>query len=164
MPSGHRRTGVRLSEPRTKAAVLTQSRPDRQALGYQEDARFTNASEFVYVQQTLRDCRAEEQAKRPTTPECSAFTSGHFRVVARLDTGAWVMYEGYEPALERKVAIKVLPPELGAAGYFVRRFRAEATVPRLTHPNVVTILSEKTKTTISPCSTSKANPGRDAAC
>lgn len=66
---------------------------------------------------------------------------GHFQIVARLGHGGMGdVYLGYEPALDRKVAIKVLPPELARQEDFVRRFRAEATaVARLTNPNVVQI-------------------------
>jgi len=135
-----------LSSPRTKAAVphAIQTVIDR-ALGYQEDACFTNSSQFVSaVQQAIRDCRAEAQAVElaNSAGEALPFTSlGHFRIVARLGQGGMGdVDEGYEPALERKGAIKVLPPELARQEDFVRRFRAEANaVARLTHPNVVQI-------------------------
>ncbi len=179
-----------LSSPRTKAAVphAIQTLIDR-ALGYQEDVRFKDASQFVSaVQQAIRDCRGRgepaapaaesraapqqaperETAGRPSetspgsavgpsqadvainprrgapspTGDALPFTSlGHFQIVARLGHGGMGdVYRGYDPALERTVAIKVLPPELARQEDFVRRFRAEATaVARLTHPNVVQI-------------------------
>jgi hypothetical protein len=52
------------------------------------------------------------------------------------------VYLGYEEALRRRVAIKVLPAELAGDCGFVRRFHAEATaVARLEHPNVVPVYS-----------------------
>ena len=50
------------------------------------------------------------------------------------------VYLGYEEALQRSVAIKVLPAELARDDDFMRRFHAEATaVAKLTHPNIVPI-------------------------
>ena len=50
------------------------------------------------------------------------------------------VYLGYEEALQRPVAIKVLPADLARDDDFVRRFHAEATaVAKLAHPNIVPI-------------------------
>ena len=135
-----------LSSPRTKAAVPHAVRTliDR-ALGYQEDARFTAVSQFASaVRQAVGDCPSEGPATGlgKNADEALPFSSlGHFQIVARLGRGGMGdVYQGYDPALERKVAIKVLPPELARQEDFVRRFRAEAAaVARLTHPNVVQI-------------------------
>ncbi|HEX3314425.1 MAG TPA: serine/threonine-protein kinase [Gemmataceae bacterium] len=66
---------------------------------------------------------------------------GHYRLVRRLGCGGMGdVYLAHEEALERLVAIKILPPELALVEEFVRRFRLEATaVARLNHPNVVPI-------------------------
>ncbi|MCU0880607.1 MAG: serine/threonine-protein kinase, partial [Pirellulaceae bacterium] len=135
-----------LSSPRTKAGVphAIQTLIDR-ALGYPEDARFTEASQFLSaLQQTLRDARGEGVPVGPAegVGDGLPFASlGHFQIVARTGQGGMGdVYKGYDPALQRTVAIKVLPPELARQEDFVRRFRAEATaVARLTHPNVVQI-------------------------
>ncbi len=65
----------------------------------------------------------------------------HYEIVARIGHGGMGdVYRGYEPALDRHVAIKVLPAELARQEDFVRRFRAEAmAAARLTHPNIVQI-------------------------
>jgi serine/threonine protein kinase len=66
---------------------------------------------------------------------------GHFQIVQRIGHGGMGdVYKGYEPSLDRYVAIKVLPAELARDADFVRRFHAEATaVAKITHPNVVPI-------------------------
>lgn len=66
---------------------------------------------------------------------------GHFRIVRLLGQGGMGdVYEGFDESLKRKVAIKVLPPELGRQESFVRRFYAEAaSAAKLVHPHVVQI-------------------------
>ena len=50
------------------------------------------------------------------------------------------VYKGYDPQLERTVALKVLPLELARQPDFVRRFVDEAkAAARLVHPNIVQI-------------------------
>jgi serine/threonine-protein kinase len=65
---------------------------------------------------------------------------GSYEVRELLDSGGMAtVYKGYDPALDREVAIKVL----GTAGQppdFVARFQSEARVAaRLRHPNIVQI-------------------------
>lgn len=50
------------------------------------------------------------------------------------------VYHGYQPHLDREVAVKVLPPYYAADSIFVERFQREArAMARLRHPNVITI-------------------------
>jgi serine/threonine-protein kinase len=52
------------------------------------------------------------------------------------------VYEAYDAALERSVALKVLPREFLHDPDFVRRFRQEATaIAKLEHPNIIPIYS-----------------------
>ncbi|MBN1135157.1 MAG: protein kinase [Anaerolineae bacterium] len=54
--------------------------------------------------------------------------------------GMGIVYEGWDPLLERKVAIKVLAPHLVWEQDFVERFLREArAAARIKHPNIVTI-------------------------
>ena len=54
--------------------------------------------------------------------------------------GMGAVYRGYDPMLERYVAIKVLAPHLVWEADFVERFLREArAAARLKHPNIVTI-------------------------
>ncbi|HEY3968800.1 MAG TPA: protein kinase [Planctomycetaceae bacterium] len=66
---------------------------------------------------------------------------GHYEIVRQIGHGGMGdVYLGYEQALDRKVAIKVLPADLARSDDFVRRFRTEATaVAKLNHPNIVPI-------------------------
>jgi len=68
-------------------------------------------------------------------------TLGQYQIMSVLGRGGMaVVYKAYQPALQRYVAIKVLPPQLGLDPDFVRRFQHEAIASaRLKHPNIVTI-------------------------
>ena len=66
---------------------------------------------------------------------------GEFKIVKRLGRGGMgAVYEGYDPALDRRVAIKTLTAEAisdeESRGRFEREARAAA---KLQHPNIVTI-------------------------
>ncbi|MBL9175735.1 MAG: serine/threonine protein kinase [Verrucomicrobiales bacterium] len=51
----------------------------------------------------------------------------------------WV-YQARQPNLDRKVALKILPPETGGDPTFAERFRREArALARLSHPNIVAL-------------------------
>ena len=62
-----------------------------------------------------------------------------YRVEARIGQGGMAeVYRGFDPALERTVAIKVLLPPYDRDAGFVARFRREAqAAARLSHPNIV---------------------------
>lgn len=52
--------------------------------------------------------------------------------------GMATVYKGYQPDVDRYVAIKVLPPHPGQDTQFVERFRLEArTIARLQHPHIL---------------------------
>lgn len=64
-----------------------------------------------------------------------------FRVRALIGAGAMgAVYEAVQENLDRVVAIKVLPPELGSDPEFEARFRREArSMAKLNHPNIIQI-------------------------
>lgn len=64
-----------------------------------------------------------------------------YRVTALLGRGGMgAVYEGEQLSLERRVAIKLLPAELGGDPEFQARFKREAkSMARLNHPNIVQI-------------------------
>jgi hypothetical protein len=66
---------------------------------------------------------------------------GPFEIVRLLGTGGMaVVYEAYEAALARVVALKILPPHLLHDETFAARFTREARVAAgLEHPNIVPI-------------------------
>ncbi len=67
--------------------------------------------------------------------------AGKYTIQSEIGRGGMgIVYLGYDTMLQRRVAIKVLPPELTYDGQFVTRFRQEAvTAAGLHHPSIVTI-------------------------
>jgi len=70
---------------------------------------------------------------------------GKYHIRSSLGEGAMgVVYEGFDPDIERRVAIKILHPHLineKNGDEFLERFKREAkSAARCTHPNVVTVL------------------------
>jgi serine/threonine-protein kinase len=67
--------------------------------------------------------------------------AGPYRIKEPLGRGGMAsVYLAYEPALDRNVALKVLPREFLHDPSFARRFRTEAQViARLEHPNIIPI-------------------------
>ena len=66
---------------------------------------------------------------------------GKYQVAAEIGQGGMgTVYKGYDPTLDRFVALKVMAPHLTWQDEFVERFLREArAVARLRHPNIVTI-------------------------
>ncbi|MBD5635498.1 MAG: Stk1 family PASTA domain-containing Ser/Thr kinase [Candidatus Eremiobacteraeota bacterium] len=67
--------------------------------------------------------------------------SERYRLDARIGQGGMaIVYSGIDTVLRRRVAIKVLRPELAADADFVARFYTEAQhAAKLSHPNIVNI-------------------------
>src|SRR5580765_7356671 len=54
--------------------------------------------------------------------------------------GMGAVYKTRQPALDRLVALKILPPEAGSDPDFAERFAREArALARLNHPNIVAV-------------------------
>jgi eukaryotic-like serine/threonine-protein kinase len=68
-------------------------------------------------------------------------TLGAYQLIDRLGQGGMAtVYRAYEPALDRYVAVKVLPQIFANDPNFMQRFRREArVVAQLNHPNIVPI-------------------------
>jgi serine/threonine protein kinase/Tol biopolymer transport system component len=66
---------------------------------------------------------------------------GQYQVLRQIGRGGMaIVYEAYQPSLNRYVAIKVLLPYLAADPNFVERFLHEArSAARLEHPNIVAV-------------------------
>jgi len=76
----------------------------------------------------------------PEMEEVAPLLAGYqlVRLIGRGGMGA--VYEARQPGLDRSVAIKLLPRELGADAGFAERFRREArTMARLQHPHIVAV-------------------------
>ena len=66
---------------------------------------------------------------------------GRYWIVKELGKGSMgVVYQAYDPQIDRKIALKVLREDRTTSEAFVSRFLKEAkTIGRLSHPNIVTI-------------------------
>jgi len=81
-------------------------------------------------------------APTPISPDPSAVhvssQIGRFALIRKIGEGGMgVVYVGYDEALDRKVAVKVLHPGAAAASLWIRR-EAQA-LAKLSHPNVVPV-------------------------
>ncbi len=65
--------------------------------------------------------------------------ANRYRIEARIGSGGMAeVYRGFDPVLNRTVAIKILLPQFARDMSFVERFRREAqAAARLNHPNIV---------------------------
>ena len=69
-------------------------------------------------------------------------TLGQYQIVEAIGRGGMAsVYKGYQPALERFVAIKILAPQHAQSSEFTERFVREAkAVAALNHPNILPII------------------------
>ena len=77
----------------------------------------------------------------PPAPEELARLLPQYRIEALIGHGGMgAVYKGRQPALERAVAIKLLPAEVASDGQFIARFHREArTLARLQHSGIVSV-------------------------
>ncbi len=68
-------------------------------------------------------------------------TLGQYRIVEQIGQGGMAtVYRAYQPALDRYVAVKVLPPTHAKQPGFSERFRREAkAIANLNHPNILPV-------------------------
>jgi serine/threonine-protein kinase len=78
-------------------------------------------------------------------------TLGAYRITEQIGWGGMaVVYKAYESALDRYVAVKVLPQYLVHDPDFVARFEREArAIAQLDHPNILPIYSRGQETGLS---------------
>ena len=74
-------------------------------------------------------------------PNLIGHTLGQYRIVEHIGLGGMAtVYKAYQPALDRYVAVKVLPAYYAHEPGFAERFVREAkAVARLIHPHVLPI-------------------------
>jgi serine/threonine protein kinase len=97
----------------------------------------------------VRDSDKTQQATRVNETHLAledalvGHTLGAYQLVERLGQGGMAsVYKAFEPALDRHVAIKILPQFFAQDPEFIERFRREAkAVANLSHPNIVPIYS-----------------------
>ncbi len=74
-------------------------------------------------------------------PDLVGHTLGQYRIVEQIGLGGMAtVYKAYQPALDRYVAVKILPAYYAHERGFAERFTREArAVAKLTHPHVLPI-------------------------
>jgi len=103
------------------------------------DAESFSTVQFSVTPQ-LQPAGAQGRAALPT-PEQLAQYFPHLEVLELTGAGGMgAVYKARQPALDRLVAVKILPPSVGVDPSFSDRFMREArTLARLSHQNIVTV-------------------------
>ena len=129
------------------ASELLRRTLQAKALIRQEEERFVP---FGHAFSVFLEGRRHQKTASPTDDTIVETTSatdltgkrlGNYRVVAALGHGGMAkVYKGYQPLLDRYVAIKVLAPRFATDEEFRARFQREAAaIARLRHPNIVQV-------------------------
>jgi tetratricopeptide (TPR) repeat protein len=85
------------------------------------------------------DLENDEQVAR-ALPFAPGFTVGRFRIVRELGRGGMgVVFEAYDPELDRRVAIKIVRDRGAGSAAGVRLIGEAQAMARLGHPNVVAV-------------------------
>lgn len=116
-----------------------------QCLHLDPNRRIQSTAEFLNKLEEIYNEKSVGKGKLVMGMEDSLIghTLGAYRLIDRLGQGGMAtVYKAYEAALDRYVAIKVLPQILAADPTFTQRFRREAkAIAQLDHPNIVPIFS-----------------------
>jgi serine/threonine protein kinase len=90
---------------------------------------------------TVQSPQAAKSAFVPPTPDQLATLFPQLEILELLGRGGMGMvYKARQTGLNRLVAVKILPPEVGQDSEFAERFTREArALARLNHPHIVTI-------------------------
>jgi len=141
----------RLSEPEQGALLSTATTPpgilkrlqERGILRPVDDGLALFSQAFAeYVQgQALGFSSGVEEERLSSDSDIAGQTLGQYKVMELVGRGAMaVVYRGYQPMIDRYVAIKLVRPHFATDQEFMVRFQREATaIARLRHPNVVQV-------------------------
>lgn len=93
------------------------------------------------IDQVKTPARSAHSAPRVAVADMIPKKLGHFEIRGKLGEGGMGMVlDGYDPQLDRRVAIKVLSPRLAEDEQFVKRFLSEArAIAKVSHPNVAAV-------------------------
>jgi eukaryotic-like serine/threonine-protein kinase len=76
----------------------------------------------------------------PPKPFAAGYTIGHFRIIRELGAGGMgIVFEAYDPDLDRRVAIKVVRGRDASTEAGARLIREAQAMAKLAHPNVVAV-------------------------
>jgi len=116
---------------------------DRLNAGEAIDAEEVRARHPSMAASILERLREFEELGLPGAekPGAASRKFGGYRIIRELGRGGMgVVYEAVEESMDRRVALKVLPPGLVIDRRSVERFRGEARIAaKLRHPNIVTV-------------------------
>jgi WD40 repeat protein len=109
--------------------------PDRAADASAAGSEFSGLLDIMLL---LRQAAATGQPGDDTPPPTQV---GRHRIIRRAGQGGFaVVWEGFDPLLRRRVAVKTIRPDALASPTVRRRFLREAEIAsRLVHPHIVTI-------------------------
>jgi len=98
-------------------------------------------SEVTAPSQHSADATTSTTSFVPPSPEELAPHFPHLEILELLGKGGMgAVYKARQPSLDRLVAVKVLPPEVGADASFSERFNREArALAKLNHQNIVAV-------------------------
>ena len=117
----------------------------RKCLAKKPENRYQSAAEFLEaIDETVRTiARRKEGITMGMEASLVGQTLGAYRIIEQIGRGGMAtVYKAYEPALDRYVAIKVLPQYFAHDPDFATRFEREAkAVAKLNHPNILPIYS-----------------------
>ena len=84
---------------------------------------------------------AEMFAENDNLPDLTSTKIGHYEIIRLLGKGGMgEVYLAEDTKLDRKIALKILPPEFAADKVRMSRFVREAkSASALNHPNIITI-------------------------
>ena len=121
------------------ADAATRKDLQRKALARETDSGFEPFSQTFAA--FLGRTEPLKRPERRDTGDLTGTTLGSYRVLNRIGAGGMaVVYKGYQPSLDRYVAIKVMSRNLGDDQSFVDRFHREAAgVAKLRHQNIVQV-------------------------
>jgi serine/threonine protein kinase/Tol biopolymer transport system component/ABC-type branched-subunit amino acid transport system substrate-binding protein len=112
-------------------------------LAKRPEARYQSAAELLQAIDTSVQAmnRKQSGANLGLEADLVGQTLGAYRVLEQIGRGGMAtVYKAYEPALDRYVAIKVLPQYFAHDPDFAARFEREArAVAKLNHPNILPI-------------------------
>lgn len=96
-------------------------------------------ADFLSRTDPLERPTTQRHAQNNHTTDLSGTTLGSYRVLTAVGRGGMaVVYKGYQPSLDRYVAIKVMSHVLAGDRTFIERFQREAaSVAQLRHQNIV---------------------------